>query len=150
MTIETARLTIRMASVDEMEELVAAQTDPELKQAYSEMLGGCLEHPDQAVWYAVHAIELRDGTRVGDLSFKGLAPDGSVEIGYGIDEAYRGQGYATEAVLAAVAWALEQPGVVRVEAETDADNHASQQVLRRCGFKECGIVGEEGPRFART
>ena len=35
---------------------------------------------------------------MGDLSFKGFNDDGSVEIGYGIDEAHQGQGYATEAV----------------------------------------------------
>ena len=87
---------------------------------------------------------------MGNLSFKGFNDDGSVEIGYGIDEAYQGQGYATEAVNAAVMWALQQPGVTRVDAETESDNKASQRVLEKCEFIPLGIDGEEGPRFARS
>ena len=145
--LETKRLKIYIASREEMERYIEEQTDPELKQAYGEMLQGCIDCPDQWAWYAIWMIGLKDGTHVGDLSFKGLNPDGSVEIGYGIMDAYQGRGYATEAVAAAVSWALAQPGVTRVEAETDPDNRASQRVLEKCGFVPTGAVGEEGPRF---
>ena len=100
----------------------------------------------KTIWF----IELKDGTHVGDLCFKGLNADGSVEIGYGIVDEYQGKGCATEAAEAAVAWALEQPGVIRVEAETEPDNKASQRVLEKCGFVPTGTMGEEGPRFYRT
>ena len=147
LTLETARLKIHIASREEMEQYIAEQTDPELKQAYTEMLQGCIDRPDLWEWYAIWMISLKDGTHVGDLSFKGFNPDGSVEIGYGIMDAYQGQGYATEAVAAAVNRALTQPGVTRVEAETEPDNRASQRVLEKCGFVPTGAVGEEGPRF---
>ncbi len=129
---------------------IEEQTDDVLKAAYQEMLQSCLDHPDQWKWYCLWMIELKDGTHVGDLSFKGLNADGSVEIGYGIKEEHRGRGYATEAVNAAVTWALGQPGVTRVEAETEPDNIVSQRVLEKCGFVPSGIMGEEGPRFVRT
>lgn len=147
--IETERLKLYTAGRDEMTALIAAQTDEVLARAYGEMLQGCLDHPEQWDWYAVWMIEQRDGAHVGELSFKGLGADGSVEIGYGVGEAYQGRGYATEAVEAAVSWALRQPGVTRVEAETDPDNAASQRVLERCGFAPTGTTGEEGPRFSR-
>ena len=38
-------------------------------------------------------------------------------------------------------------GVCAVEAETDPENVASQNVLRRAGFVKNGVIGEEGPRF---
>ncbi|WP_414049981.1 hypothetical protein [Macrococcus animalis] len=43
-------------------------------------------------------MELNDveQTKVGDLSFKGLKEDGSVEIGYGFNETYWNKGYALE------------------------------------------------------
>lgn len=148
--IETKRLRIYPAAREQMEAIVAAETDPELKKAYSEMLEGCLRHPDQWQWYAMWMIELRDGTHVGDLCFKGLGSDGVAEIGYGISEGYQGRGYATEAVGAVVARALRQPAVTRVEAETAPDNKASRRVLEKCGFRPSGVVGEEGPRFVRT
>ena len=96
------------------------------------------------------AIEQKDGTHIGDLCFKGLNEDGSVEIGYGITEENQGKGYATEAVEAVIAWALNQSGVRQVEAETERDNKKSQRVLEKCGFSPLGINGEEGPRFYRA
>ena len=150
MMLETRRLRIYPATREQMESAIAAETDAELKAAYTEMLDGCLRHPDQWEWYAMWLIELRDGARVGDLCFKGFGANGAVEIGYGILEGFQGRGYATEAVDAAVRWALEQAGVKRVEAETEPDNRASRRVLEKCGFLPTGTVGEEGPRFYRV
>ena len=147
--IETDRLRIHTTSQDEMERFIEAQTNEILITAYKEMLQGCLEHPEQWVWYAIWMIELKDGPPVGNLSFKGYHSDGSVEIGYGIMEGYREHGYATEAVEAVVMWALKQPGVTCVEAETEPDNRASQRFLKKCGFVPSGIMGKEGPRFVK-
>ena len=150
MMIETKRLKIYPAAQEQMEAFIAAEADAELKKAYAEMLEGCLRHPDRWEWYAMWMIELRDGTHIGDLCFKGLEANGMAEIGYGILEEYQGQGYATEAVGAVVIWALKQPFVTRVEAETAPNNRASQRVLDKCGFLPSGTIGEEGPRFFRT
>ncbi|MBR6267525.1 MAG: GNAT family N-acetyltransferase [Selenomonadaceae bacterium] len=148
--LETERLRIYVALQAEMEQVIEKQTDEELKKAYQEMLDGYLAHPEQGEWYAIWMVTRRDGVQVGDLSFKGLNEDGSVEIGYGISDEFQGQGYATEAVKATVDWALKQDGVLRVEAETEPDNTASQRVLAKCGFVSNGIMGEEGPRYARS
>ena len=148
--IETKRLKIYPAAREQMEASIAAEADAGLKKAYAEMLEGCLRHSDQWQWYAMWMIELRDGTHIGDLCFKGLGANGVVEIGYGILEEYQGQGYAAEAVGAAVNWALQQPGVTRVEAETEPDNRTSQRVLEKCGFLPSGTFGKEGPRFFRV
>ena len=145
--LETARLRLSPAGREQMEAAVRNAPEPELKKAYTEMLQGCLAHPDQWAWYAMWNIELPCGTPVGDLCFKGLGADGVAEIGYGILEQYQGRGYATEAVGAAVKWALMQPGVTAVEAETEPANAASQRVLAKCGFVPNGKTGEEGPRF---
>ena len=147
---ETKRLRLYPASREQMEAFIAAETDGDLKAAYTQMLEGCLRHPDQWEWYAMWMIELQDGTHIGDLCFKGLDAGGAAEIGYGLLEEYRGQGYAAEALEAAVSWALKQEGLTRVEAETEPDNRASQRVLEKCGFRPSGVVGEEGPRFFRV
>ncbi len=145
--LNTERLRIYPASREQMEVMTASEQDEELRKAYIEMLEGCLRHPDQWDWYAIWMIEKTDGTHIGDLCFKGLREDGTAEIGYGILEEYRGQGYAAEAVQAACRWAFQQEGVKSLEAETDARNFASQRVLQKCGFHPTGINGEEGPRF---
>ena len=150
MMTETKRLNLYPAAKKQMETVIAAEEDAELRKAYTEMLAGSQQHPDQWAWYAMWMIELRDGTHIGDLCFKGLDENGVTEIGYGILDAYQGQGYATEAVGAAVAWAMRQPGVTCVEAETEPDNRASRRVLEKCGFLPNGTIGEEGPRFFRV
>ena len=145
--LNTERLRIYPASREQMETMIASEQEEELKKAYTEMLEGCLRHPDQWDWYAIWMIEKKDGTHIGDLCFKGLRDNGIAEIGYGILEEHRGQGYATEAVQAAYRWAFGHPEVTALEAETDPGNAASQRVLQKCGFRPNGTFGEEGPRF---
>ena len=145
--IETNRLRLYVASREQMEAFIAAQSVDVLKAAYTEMLDGCLSHPDQWEWYAIWMIELKDGTHIGELCFKGITENGAAEIGYGISAKYQGCGYATEAVSALVDWALKQIGVVCIQAETDESNTASQRVLEKAGFMPTGERGEEGPLF---
>ncbi len=145
--LTTERLCIYPASREQMEAMIASEQDEELKKAYTEMLDGCLRHPDQWDWYATWMIEKKDGTHIGDLCFKGLREDGTAEIGYGILEEYQGQGYATEAVQAVCRWAFGLAEIKSLEAETETGNAASQRVLEKCGFRPNGTCGEEGPRF---
>ena len=73
---------------------------------------------------------------VGTIGFHGPPnPAGSVTVGYGLAPGARGQGYATEALRAVVAWALAQPEVVVVEADTTHANLPSQRVMERAGMR---------------
>ena len=145
--VRTERLRIHPLSDGEMERMVEAERDAGLKQAYREMLAGCRANPGGRLWHAVWAIEGWRGERIGDLSFKGVSPEGTTELGYGIAEGHRGKGYATEAVRAMAAWAFGHAGIRAVEAETEAGNGASRRVLEKCGFAATGEIGAEGPRF---
>lgn len=147
--VKTEHLTIYPLSDSEMEYLIAAELDVDMKRAYSEMLDGCKQNSEQRIWYAVWNMQLNDetGRSVGDLCFKGLDFNGIVEIGYGIKKEYEGHGYMTEAVTAMARWASEQIGVNDVEAEIDPENKASQRVLEKAGFCLNGIMGVEGPRY---
>lgn len=146
-SVQTERLIIHPASDAQMRDLIAAETDEELKAAYSQMLAGCLASPEQRQWYAAWFIDTLSGERVGDLCFKGITHGGSTEIGYGLLPEYWGRGYATEAVTAMARWAAAQPGICAVEAEAEETNLASQRVLQKAGFVPNGIRGEEGPRY---
>ncbi|SET31056.1 GNAT family N-acetyltransferase [[Clostridium] polysaccharolyticum] len=147
--VTTKRLIMRPYNQVEMEVLREKETDAELKKAYGEMLACMKALPDKEYWGAAWKIALENGTIIGDLCFKG-EPDksGAVEIGYGIDAKYQRNGYGTEMVAAMAHWALVQPGVKLVVAQTNKENLASQKVLRNNGFIQDGY-GEEGPRFVR-
>ena len=147
--IKTPRLYITLASNEVMEQVIAAESEPEMQKAYGEMLQGAIEHPDIREFYAMWRIGLRANPEVfiGDVCFKGLDAQGRVEIGYGVYPQYEKNGYATEAVKAMVNWAIKKPGVNCIEAEAEADNVASLRVLEKCNFVPNGQTGEEGPRF---
>lgn len=151
MTIRTNRLSLYSISDDEMRHLIKSQESAELKQAYGEMLQGCIDHPEKRMWYAVWVMELNEkpGTIVGDFCFKGLGENGTVEIGYGLRDGFCGNGYMTEALKAVSEWALAQEGVRKIIAETAEENEASKKVLQRAEFRFSGNYGEEGPVFEK-
>ncbi|MCL2620682.1 MAG: GNAT family N-acetyltransferase [Defluviitaleaceae bacterium] len=93
---------------------------------------------DQQNWL-FHAfwliIRRADRVVVGSCAFKNPPDFGrTVEIGYGLNTCFEGQGYMTEAIKGLAKWALEQEGVSMVTAETEKDNAKSENVLKRAGF----------------
>lgn len=100
-------------------------------------------------WEHGFAVLHRDHARViGTIGFKGPPDaDGAVEIAYGVAPAYQGQGYATEAARALLAFAFADGRVHRVLATTRPHDGPSPGVLRKCGFTLLGTVDdpEDGP-----
>lgn len=90
--------------------------------------------PYQAFWVI---ITKDTGTIIGSSDFK-TKPDsnGVTEIGYGLCEQFTHHGYMAECVCAMCKWAFATGDVSEVIAETDCDNVASINVLKRCGFKQ--------------
>lgn len=80
-------------------------------------------------------LRREDDTAIGSLCFKGPPADGAVEIGYGVAPAFEARGYTTEAAGALCRWALAQPGVARVVAETEKGSGASERVLQKLGMR---------------
>ena len=103
--------------------------------------------PDASTWVMPKLVIIPAAAQIiGSIGFKSAPKDGVVEIGYGIAQAARGRGYATQAVrqIAAVAFATGKVEVVR--AETVLDNYASQRVLKKAGFVHYGAGrDDDGP-----
>ena len=106
------------------------------KELAREFYGIALNNEKDRLWYRLWKfISVDDNKKVGGALFKGAPNEkGEVEIGYGIDDEYQCQGYATEAIRETVKWALEQNGVLSVVAETEKDNIPSQKVLQNIGI----------------
>ncbi|OAR27457.1 acetyltransferase [Streptomyces sp. ERV7] len=64
----------------------------------------------------------------------------ATEAGYVIAPWARGEGYATEAVLAAAQWLFRDQRFERIELRTAADNTASQQVAQKIGCISEGVL----------
>lgn len=88
-------------------------------------------------WFTYWMIVLKEeNIGVGLAGFKGIPdPSGSVEIGYGLNEKYRANGYMSESVRALVQWAFEHENCTKVTATSVlVSNLASQKVLKNAGF----------------
>jgi RimJ/RimL family protein N-acetyltransferase len=67
----------------------------------------------------------------------------SASLGYCLEEAAWGHGYATEAAHALLQWAFDTLDLNRVQAETDTRNQASARVLEKLGFVREGTLRED-------
>ncbi|EJQ60119.1 GNAT family N-acetyltransferase [Bacillus mycoides] len=62
------------------------------------------------------------------------------EIGYELDDTYWGQGYATEALQAMLAYGFETLHFIRIAAVVYIENEASRNLLKKIGFQEEGLL----------
>lgn len=90
-------------------------------------------------------IEKAANCVAGGIGVAGLPNDqGETEIGYGIDQAFRGKGIATEALNCLAGWVFKHPASKALIAQTPVDLIQSQQVLSKAGFErvseENGII----------
>jgi RimJ/RimL family protein N-acetyltransferase len=108
--------------------------------------------PDAVGWFSWYALAA-DGASATPIlvaggGFLGPPQDLTVRIGYSVLPEFQGRGYATEMVTGLVRWAMEQPGVARIVAETEWANPASARVLIKAGFVEGREATEPcGARF---
>lgn len=84
-------------------------------------------------WFIIRKL---DRVVIGSADFKNIPDEtGNVEIGYGLGKAFERNGYMTECVKAMCNWALKQSGISHIIAETNIENFASKNTLKRCGFQ---------------
>jgi RimJ/RimL family protein N-acetyltransferase len=90
------------------------------------------------------AIVVREAnTVIGDvLLFWHSAEHRHGEVGYAINPAYHGHGYATEAAAAMLALGFDELGLHRITARIDARNDRSAAVLRRLGMRQEAVLVE--------
>jgi RimJ/RimL family protein N-acetyltransferase len=89
------------------------------------------------MFYTYLAIVLKESNHlIGEIGFKGIPDEnGEVEVGYGLaHEKWYGKGYMTEALKALIQWAFSRKDVLKVVADTDKSNQASQKVLKKSGM----------------
>ncbi len=140
--LTTSRLDLHALSLEEALALHAGEPLPGLRYAPGYPLP---DTRDGVAFLVRHGVEeygfflivgRADGLVIGEIGFVGPPREGAVTIGYAIVPSARRRGYATEAIAAVSAWALEQPEVQAVRAQTLPDNEPSIRALLRAGFSE--------------
>lgn len=91
--------------------------------------------PTTNKWFVRFIVENSSRIIVGSTSFHGKPDnDGIIEIGLGIEEPYRNQGYAKEALLGMWKWVCRYPEVKTLRYTVSPDNLASVAVINHFGF----------------
>ncbi|MYR46217.1 GNAT family protein [Streptomyces sp. SID5910] len=104
----------------------------------------CQGLADEGTGVRVAVDRASDGAFVGWCALVDWVPEyRSAALGYCLDEAMWGHGYATEAAHALLHWAFGTLDLNRVEAKADTRNAASARVLEKLGFVREGTLREE-------
>jgi ribosomal-protein-alanine N-acetyltransferase len=160
LVIETQRLELHHLSPEAIIELFEEKRDS------IALTGGSLKNPHRVLvdnsgplgwrvpqvkvdpsvnkWF-VRFIVLKETQEViGSTSFHG-APDadGMIEIGLGIEEPFRGQGYAKEALTGMWRWACAFPEVKTLRYTVSPENLPSIAVIEYFGFNYIGQQMDE-------
>ena len=141
---------LRFPLLDDVEALLPAFTDPEVREAGNlpafgreELATSLQELPvlaERGRLLALAAVDARTGAVVGGGTLHHLdAERGIVEIGYFVLPNAQRRGFATTIarMLAEHAFSL---GIERVAAYVNVGNTASERVLDRAGFTREGVV----------
>jgi len=89
-------------------------------------------------------VEKSSGKVIGSCGFAHPHGTPEVELGYLLDRAAWGKGFATEAARACLNYGFEKLGFREIIAITDLENTASQRVLEKIGFARRGIEKLDG------
>ncbi len=148
--LETERMWLRQFTRDDIDALVALDSDPEVMRylnggvstpravVENEVLPRFLDSYAHGDGYGVFAaIEKATGEFLGWFGFQPRegAEAGEIELGYRLLRAAWGKGYATEGARALIRRGFTELGMQRVMATTYQDNLPSRRVMERAGLR---------------
>lgn len=150
-TLITERLTLTPVAVEDYAELKALWADPAFTH---HIFPGGLSSEDvwyrllrdlghwQAVGHGNWSIRLKATGEylggVGVLDFHRIVepPIDAPELGWGVDPRFQGQGFAFEALQAALAWCDESLNAARTVCMISPENAPSLALAQRAGYRE--------------
>ncbi len=143
--LETKRLALRAPRLEDAKTMVALANDRRIAENTARIphpykmsdAEGFITGANKAGGEAVFLITLRDKTVIGACGV--TAREATPELGYWLGVDYWGNGYATEALHAAIDYAFTDLAHEALQAGARVTNPASRRVLEKCGFQWTGV-----------
>jgi RimJ/RimL family protein N-acetyltransferase len=143
-TLRTRRLVLRRFRMEDLEDLLAIQSLPEVarylyweprdREEVREALAEKVAGEPECLQLAVELIAAR--RVIGEVTLRRLSREHRQgEIGFVFHPAYQGQGYAREAAEAMLRIGFLDWGLHRIIGRCDARNHRSARLMERLGMR---------------
>ena len=157
MRLETRRLICRSFTLEDLDDFVAIQADPEVMQYIGDVQSSEESNQqllkiirlDQESGLARFAVERKD--KSGLIGYCGFKPAGYfIDLGYQYCRAAWGHGFGLEAAKAIREYGLSELGIANMEAGGSAQNIASIKIMEKLDFanrEELIFNGEPAIRF---
>ncbi|AHC18170.1 MULTISPECIES: GNAT family N-acetyltransferase [Paenibacillus] len=150
-------LQIRLLQVNDAERLLEIRREnfdffkpfePERPEIYftleeqARLISNGLEAAQAGQGYTFGLFLLENNKLIGRMELSGVArgPFQNANLGYFVDPAYHGQGYATSAVKDIVRYALNELELHRIQAGVMPRNTPSNRVMEKAGFRREGLA----------
>jgi RimJ/RimL family protein N-acetyltransferase len=133
---DAARIAL-LAGDFEVASMTGTIPHPYSEQMAGEWIGSALGGEEGTVF----VIEL-DGALIGCVGYR-EDEKGGAELGYWLGKPYWGQGYATEAASAMIAYAFGEGGLRYLTSGHFKDNQASARIIKKLGFVHKGEIRRE-------
>ena len=152
--LATPRLRLRELRADDAPALYAVHSDPRVMRYWSFPAWTQLAQAQARVRFIMDqrargdvfawAVADRDSDQlIGTIAAFALdTAQARCEIGYSLNADWHGKGLAQEALRAALAWLIDDFGLLRIEADIDPRNAASCRLVERLGFVREGVLRE--------
>ena len=146
--LNTERLTLRQLTKEDVPALCEWTAEPSIYRYWGANIGKNDKNPallfdrEQKPTKSFHwGIICRENNKaIGELWVYLIENDRMAKVAYRLNPLYHGNGYATEALGAAVDFCFTHTELRRLWTYADIENTASCRVLDKCGFTREGLI----------
>ncbi len=144
--LETERLLFRRLTWDDLDEMVAMRSDPDVaryiggerartREFNETRLKFYLDCYDKFGYGMMATIYKSDDKLIGWCGLQPLEDTGETEVGYGFIKEYWGRGLGEEAARAWLDYGFNVAGLERIVAVAVPENKGSWRIMEKCGMK---------------
>lgn len=105
---------------------------------HPELLFAAPDKPTKSIHLGIICND--DAKAIGEIWVYLIENDRMAKVAFRVSGAYRGMGYATEALRATVNFCFTETELLRLWTDVDTRNMASVRVLEKCGFLREGLI----------